>query len=319
MGRYVLARIASSLVILLVTSLVTFSLIRLAPGDPVAIMFGPTDATGLQEGLVGEAAMAQVRARLGLDQPAPIQYAIWLMRVVSLDFGTSFRSRQPVAEELGRRLPSTLLLAGLTFGLEVALAIGLGLLSAVRRGSMADHLIRLLSLAFVAMPAFWLGLLLLYLFAVQVQWVAVGGPATLTQAILPALTLALTRAPRVMRVLRASLLDELSQLYVTLGRAKGLSEPLLLARHALPNALLPSVSLLGLSLGGLVAGSVVVETVFSWPGIGKLVADSIAARDYPIVQGYVLFVTASVVGISLCADLLHAMLDPRIRLGGGAR
>lgn len=318
MRRYVLARLGSSLVVLLVTSLVTFTLIRLAPGDPVAIMFGPTDSTGVREGDVGEDIQAEVRARLGLDQPAPMQYAVWLGRIAILDLGTSFRSRQPVAVELGSRLPTTLLLAVIAFGLEAVLAVGLGVVSALRPGSLADHLIRLVGLACVAMPAFWLGLMLLYIFAVEFQWVRVGGEATLSQAMLPAVTLALVRAPRLTRVLRASLLDELGQLYVWLARAKGLPESVLLVRHALPNALLPSLGLFGLSLGGLVTGSVVIETVFSWPGIGKLVADSIAARDYPVVQGYVLLVTATIVTVSFCADLLHAALDPRIRLGGRA-
>lgn len=318
MGRYVLARLGSSLAVLLVTSLVTFTLIRLAPGDPVAIMFGPTDSTGIREGDVGEDHMAEVRSRLGLDQPAPIQYAVWLSRMAWLDFGTSFRSRQPVAAELGSRLPTTILLAGLAFALEAVLAVGLGVASALRAGSLVDHLIRLVGLTCVAMPAFWLGLILLYVFAVELQWVRVGGEATFSQAVLPAVTLAVVRAPRLTRVLRASLLDELGQLYVWLARAKGLSEAVLLMRHALPNALLPSLGLFGLSLGGLVTGSVVIETVFSWPGIGKLVAESIAARDYPVVQGYVLLVTATIVGVSLCVDLLHAALDPRIRLGGGA-
>lgn len=296
-------------------SLLIFGLLRLAPGDPVDIMFGPTRVSGGQ--ISSPELKDQIRAQLGLNQPLPGQYLAWLGRALRLDFGYSFRSRRPVAQELSSRLPATAMLAGFAFVVQgVLVGVG-GTLAAVRANGWLDHAVRLGAIISVAMPTFWLGLLLLYLFAVQLQWVMVSGEASLRQMILPGLALGLALTPQPLRVLRASLLAELGRLYLVFGRAKGLSEWRLILRHALPNALLPVITLLGMNFGWLLGGAVIAETVFSWPGMGRYLVESIAVRDYPVIQGYGLLVTTIVVITNLLVDLAYTLLDPRVRLNPG--
>ncbi len=313
MGSYLLRRLLSALFSLFLSSLVTFTLLRLAPGDPVDIMYGRFRPGGQ----ISAERLNQVRVELGLDRPWPQQYLAWLSRVSRLDFGTSLRSREPVARELGRLLPATAMLAGLAFLVQAALAVILGIIAAVNANRWPDQAIRLAAVACVAMPTFWLGLLLLYLFAARLRWVAVGGEVSLRQVILPGLVLALFLLPQPLRVLRAGLLAEFSRLYLVFGRAKGLSEWRLLVRHALPNALLPVITLLGMNLGWLLGGSVIVEVIFSWPGLGKYIVESIHLRDYPVIQGYMLLATTLVISINLLVDLAYAVLDPRVRLSPG--
>lgn len=300
---------------LLLASIVSFSILHLAPGDPVDILFGPSAVIDGQH--ISLARRQQLREELGLHHPLFVQYLRWLERMIRLDFGTSFRTRQPVAMEIGRRLPATLLLTILAFMIQVLLACMLGLLSAHWAHRWPDHVLRIIAIVFVAFPGFGLGLGLLYLFGVHLRWISIGSEVSVRQVLLPALTLGIGLAPQTMRVLRASLLTEWNRLYLTLGRAKGLSETTLLLRHALPNALLPTVTLLGLSFSGLLSGSVIIETVFSWPGIGKYVVDSIYVRDFPVIQGYVILITSMVLGVGLFVDLLYTLLDPRIRHGLG--
>lgn len=315
MLRYTLRRLLIAVPVLWAAFTLSFLLIRAAPGDPVDIMFGPAgDAAGSPEAVTKEQKDA-VRQKLGIHQPLPVQYANWLGRVLHGDLGTSFRSRRPVLVELQQRLPATAALAGAAFALKVVIVLAFGVWAAVAAGKLSDHVIRIGALVFVAMPSFWLGLLALWLFAVQLQWVTVAGPATWQRLILPAATLALVTAPTSMRVLRASLLGELGRLHVVFSRAKGLPERLILWRHALRLALLPVVTLLGMSLAYLLTGSVIAETVFSWPGVGKYVMDSISARDYPVIQGYMLFATTVMIVGNLAVDLLYSLLDPRIRIG----
>jgi len=314
---YALRRILITLPVLWAALTLTFVLVRAAPGDPVEIMFGPqADGGAALEAVTKEQKDAR-RRELGIDRPLPEQYVSWLRRIVRGDLGTSFKSRRPVATELQQRLPATAALAGAAFAAELVLVVGLGVWAAAQAGRLADHGIRILALVLIAVPSFWLGLVLLWLFAVQLQWVTVAGPATPQRLILPALTLGLVAAPTIMRVLRASLLAELGKLHVVFARSKGLPERLVLWRHALRLAMLPMVTMLGLSLTGLLTGAVIAETVFSWPGVGKYVTDSIAARDYPVVQGYVLFTTLVMVLGNLAVDLLYGVVDPRVRLGAG--
>jgi len=314
MGMYIIKRLLGSLGVLLGTSILIFVLVRLSPGDPVDIMFGPSQGLDSRE-KVSEETRHRIREELGLNKPFPIQYIHWIGRVVRLDLGCSFRSRQPVAHEILYYLPATVKLACLAFGIEVIMAVSFGVLAAVKAGKALDHATRLGAVLFRAIPGFWFGLLLLYLFAVKLKWVSVGGSVNLRQAILPALTLGLLIAPRAMRVLRASMLAEMNRLYMVFGRAKGITERRLFLRHAFRNALLPVVTLLGMSLSGLLGGSAIIETVFSWPGIGKYLVDSIYARDYPVVQAYVLLTTLIVVTVNLLVDLSYTILDPRVRLG----
>ena len=281
MVAYTVRRLLLTLPVLWAALTLTFVLVRAAPGDPVEIMFGPQAEGGASVEAVSREQKDARRRELGLDRPLPEQYASWLGRVLRGDLGTSFESRRPVAAELRQRLPATATLAVAAFAVELVLVLGLGIWAAAQAGRFVDHGIRILALALIAVPSFWLGLMLLWLVAVQLQWVTVAGPATPRRLVLPALTLGLVAAPTIMRVLRASLLAELGKLHVTFARAKGLPERLVLWRHALRLALLPVVTMLGLSLTGLLAGAVIAETVFSWPGVGKYVTNSIAARDYP--------------------------------------
>lgn len=314
MLRYALRRTLIAVPVLWAAFTLSFLLIRAAPGDPVEIMFGPQmDASGAEA--VTKEQKDQRRRELGIDRPLPAQYAAWFGRVIHGDIGTSFKSRRSVFVELQQRLPATLTLAAAAFTIKVVVVVGLGILAAAKVGSIWDHLVRLLALVLIAMPSFWLGLLLLWLFAVHFQWVTVAGPATPQRVVLPAVTLGLVTAPTVMRVLRASLLAELGRAHVVFSRAKGLPERLILWRHTLRLAMLPAVTLLGISLTYMMTGSVIVESVFSWPGVGKYVMDSIQARDYPVIQGFVLLATAVTVFGNLLVDLAYGLLDPRTRLG----
>jgi len=312
-GRYSLHRLVSMIITLLGTSLVTFMLVRLAPGDPVERIIGLPSESAVGGMRVSEERREALRAELGLDQPLPVQYVIWLGRIVQLDLGTSFRSRQPVAVELANRLPATIALAGSAFCVQCIVAFTFGILAAVKANRWADQVIRFASVAVAACPSFLIGLLLLMLFAVQIPWYTISGPARLDRLTLPAVTLGVISAPTVLRVLRTSLLDEFGRLYIIFGRAKGLPERRVILQHVIPNALLPVITLMGLNLASLLSGAVIIETVFTWPGIGKYAVDSIFALDYPVIQGYVLLTTAMVILTNALVDITYVALDPRLR------
>ncbi len=301
------------MVVLLAASFLIFSLMRMAPGDPVDLMFGPSQGIDSRE-QVSQETRDKIRKKLGLDRPFLIQYGMWLKRVVRLDMGYSFRSQQPVFRELLTYLPATMFLALTAFVIEVVVAVVLGVLSALKAGTITDQAIRIGAVCFRAIPGFWLGLLLIYLFAVKLKWISIGGEISFRQVLIPALTLGIVIAPRAMRVLRANILVEMNQLYMVFGRAKGLKKLRLVYVHALRNALLPTITLFGMSLGGLLSGSAIIEMVFSWPGIGKFLVDAIYARDYPVVQAFVLLATFIVVITNLLVDLSYTILDPRVRL-----
>jgi len=311
---YLGRRLLLALPALLGAVTLAFLLIRAAPGDPVDIMLGPRASGASQAALTAEQ-RAELRRRFGLDQPLPVQYAGWLGRVLRGDLGTSIRSRRPVGDELRQRLPATLALAAGALTVNVLAVLSLGLLSAVAAGRLPDHAVRVLSLGLVAVPPFWLGLLLLWLFAVRLQWVTVAGVAAPARLILPALVLGLSLSPRGIRVLRASLLEVRARAHVQYARAKGLPARDVWLSHTLRLALLPVVTLLSLNLVGLLTGSVVAESVFAWPGVGLYVVDAIFVRDYPVVQGFILVMTVLAVLGSLIADVLYVALDPRVRSG----
>lgn len=316
--RIIMSRLLRVLTTLVGVSLLTFVLVRLAPGDPVALMIGPRDiAVGARA--LSEVQLQALRAELGLDQPLPVQYLRWLGRVLSLDLGTSFRSRQPVSLELARRVPATALLAGGAFLAQAGVAISLGTLAAVWMRRWPDHLTRLLAVVLSATPGFLLALLMLILFGVKLQWFAISGPARLDRLLLPAITLGLLSAPPLMRVVRANLIHELSRPYIVAARARGLTPTRVVIGHALRNGMLPVLTLLGLNLAGLLSGAVIIETVFTWPGIGKYAVESILARDYPVIQGYVLLVTTLVITINALVDLGARLCDPRLRAGGSTQ
>ena len=295
--------------ILLGISLIAFTLTVTAPGDPAQILLH------LQNGgdTPTKAEVEAMREKLGLDDPLPQRYLYWLGQVLRGDLGISYRTGQPVFTEISKRFPATLLLALTSLSIAASLGIPLGILAALHRGSSIDTVSRLLALMGATIPNYLLSLLLIYVFAVVLGWLpsfGYGGPRHL---VLPAIALAMGIMPRLMRLTRASLLEVLSQEYMRTARMKGLPSAHILWHHAMKNAWLPIVTAITLSLGNLLGGAVIVETVFSWNGIGKYVIDAIALRDFPVIQGVTLYVALMVVIVNLLADLCYQWLDPRVQ------
>lgn len=308
LGLWLARRLGAVLLVLWGVSLVAFSLQIICPGDPAELILRSRYETPAPE------KVAQLRQSMGLDRPATEQYLAWLGRVLRLDLGRSYRTGEPVAAQIAARLPATLELALASFALVVLLSTLLGLCAAWRGGRWLDRLLQPLSLGLVSLPSYWLALLLIAAFSLGLGWLPVagfGGPATL---VLPALTLGLGVAAMQGRVLRVKVMEALGQDYLRFALAKGLSRRRIVLRHLLPNALVPMITLWGMSLGSLLGGVVVVETIFAWPGLGRLLVESLLARDLPLVQGVVLLMALAFVLSSLAADLLQRLLDPR--LGG---
>jgi peptide/nickel transport system permease protein len=314
MSSYVLRRLGALVPVWLLITLFAFGLANLAPGDPAELILRrQTGEVPTPE------AVALLRAELGLDDPVPLRYARWLGNALQGDLGTSYRTGSPVAADLSARFRVTLELAVPAFLLALAIAVPVGVIAAVRRNSLVDHTTRLGALVASSMPGYWLGYMLILALAVGWQVFPVAGRGGWRHLALPALTLALGAAASLTRLTRASLLDVLAEDYVRTARAKGSREGRVVWRHALRNGMIPVVTLLGIGFGHLLAGAAIVETVFAWPGLGKHVVDSIYDRDYPTIQGFVLFTGTVFVLLNLAVDLLYARLDPRVRLGGRAR
>ena len=297
-------------------SIAAFAIMHLAPGDPTTAYAHSSLVSGDQA--------ARVRQALGLDQPLPIQYLQWLGGVLRGDWGRSYADGRPVLAVIAERAPATILLMTAALTVAIALAAPLGVLAATRPDSRLDHLLTFGSFFAWAMPLFWLGLMAQFVFAVQLRLVPVaemrstdgGGPAdVLHHLLLPAAVLGLSSVAPWSRYLRSSLLEAIRQPYVTTALAKGGSARRAVLRHALPNALLPIVTLMGLELPALLTGSVVTETVFAWPGMGRLFWESLGARDYPVEMGLLVIAAAAIILGNLAADLVSAAIDPRIRLG----
>ena len=302
-------RLGAVLLVLWGVSLVAFSLQIICPGDPAELILRTRFDTPAPE------KVAQLRERMGLDRPAVEQYLAWLGRVARLDLGRSYRTGEQVSREIAARLPATLQLALASFALVVVLSVLLGLCAVWRRGRWLDRLLQPISLGLVSLPSYWLALLLITLFSLILGWLPVagfGGPATL---VLPALTLGLGVAAMQGRVLRVKALEALGQDYVRFALAKGISRKRIVLRHLLPNALLPMITLWGMSLGSLLGGVVVVETIFAWPGLGRLLVEALLNRDLPLVQGVVLLMALLFIFSSLLADSLQRLLDPRLGAG----
>jgi len=296
------------LVILGVVSIV-FLLIHLVPGDPVEIMLGESASS---------ADRAALHTALGLDQPVAAQYLHYLHGLLHLDLGNSIHQRQPAVDLLLERLPATGLLAAATLCVTVLLAVPLGIVAAIRRNSAWDTAAMSFSLLGVSIPNFWLGPLLILVFSLWLGWFPVSGQGGMAAVVLPALTLGTGLTAVLSRMVRSSMLEVLHEDYLRTARAKGMPPLRVILHHALRNALLPVITLLGLQLGALLAGAVITETVFSWPGIGLLMIESIQTRDYPVVQACVLLISVSYVVVNLLTDLAYAWIDPRIRLGSHA-
>lgn len=296
---------------LVVLSVLAFTLVHAAPGDPAAIALRAAGEEPTAEAVVA------LRAQLGLDRSLPEQYLAWAGRAVRLDFGRSLVSRRPVAETFLERLPATLLLAGAALALTAGAGLVGGLFAAQRPGGWRDRASWCWALLGAALPSYWLGLLLSLLFGVVLGWLPVAGAGEPRHVILPACTLAFSFAALQLRLLRAGLLGALAEPFSLVAEAKGLSRRELLWRHALPRALGVNLQALGLAAGHLLGGAVVAETVFAWPGVGRLVVESVFRRDFPIIQCYVLLIGGLYLAINLLADLLQAWADPTVRSASG--
>jgi peptide/nickel transport system permease protein len=315
MLRYALKRLVQMVPLLLLVSLISFGLIKLVPGDPAIVMGGP-NATPAQ--------IEAIRQNLGLDRPLHTQLWAFYSSLARGDLGRSLLLGQPVAEALIERAPVTLWISFYSLVLTVVIGLVTGIVAAVRHNTIVDQAVSFFALLGVSLPNFWLGLMLIILFSVHLGWLPTGGyvdPMTspsgfLRTATLPAFSLAMLQAGLLTRITRSTMLDVLSQDYVRTARAKGLSEFQVIAKHALANAMIPIITVIGLILSVLLSGSIIVETVFSVPGIGSLLGNAILRRDYPMIQGGLLLVAAALMILNLAVDLLYGYFDPRVRVDG---
>ena len=304
MLHFLIRRILLTIPVVLGVATLVFSLIHLVPGDPVQAMLGES---------ASPADIVELRARLGLDRPLLVQYGAFLKGLTRVDLGASLRTSQPVAAAIAERMPATFELALAAMALAALFAIPLGIIAAVRAGTRVDHAAATLALAGMSMPNFWLGPLLAIVFSVRLGWFPVSGRGTFAHLVLPAATLAAPLAAILARMTRASVLEELRELYVLAARARGVSRFRAVMTHAFRNSLIPIVTVLGLQFGAVLTGAVITETIFAWPGVGRLLIQSIGFRDYPLVQGCILLIAVTYVTMNLLTDLLYGLLDPRIR------
>ncbi len=318
MGRYLIRRIFLMAPTILIVTFLVFLLLFFSPGDPV-LMLVPIDEIAEMT----DEEMDRLRHKLGLDRPIYVQYADWLFHVLQGDLGRSIHMRRPVVDLLAARFPVTLELALLSVLVASVVAIPIGIYTAVKPGSVGDFVGNIVALIGVSAPNFWVALILIVVFAVHLRWLPAGGFARITddpvrhieRMILPVITLSTALMAVTMRLTRSSMLEVLNEDYVRTARSKGLGQRRIVFVHALKNALIPVVTTVGLQIGRILGGTIVIEVIFSFPGMGKLMLDAIFARDFPIVQGSVLLITLAYMGINLVVDLTYAVIDPRIRYG----
>ncbi len=313
MSRFLARRLLLTLPVLFFVSMIVFTLISLIPGDPARIMLGEE---------VNKEALEALRKQMGLDRPLYIRYLFWLGRMARGDFGKSVRDGRPVLDTLLLKLPTTVELAMTSLLVAWTIAIPAGVIAAWKRRSAWDYAATTVALAGISIPNFWLGIMLIYLLAVNLRLLPPSGyiepwidlSRNLRLMVMPSIVLGTALAALVMRLLRSTLIEVLSTDYIRTAHAKGLNDRAVIIKHAMKNALIPVVTIMGLQLGGLLGGAVITETIFAIPGIGRLAVESILTRDYPMVQGVVLFAALAVVVINLLVDMVYAFLDPRIRL-----
>jgi peptide/nickel transport system permease protein/oligopeptide transport system permease protein len=304
MYNYLIKRLLSTVPVLIGISLLLFFMLRMLPGDPAQVLAGQ---------MATPEEIENIRHQLGLDRPVYEQYAVYVSHLVRFDLGRSARTQNPVIDEIWARLPNTLLLAVVAILLACLFGIPAGIISAVRPYSWIDYLVTISALFGMSMPVFWLGLMLVVLFAVILQWLPAGGTGSWQHVILPSVTLAAFVIAFIARMTRSTMLETLSQDFTTTARSKGLAETVVVVKHALKNALIPIITVVGLQFGFLLGGAVLTETVFAWPGLGRLLYDSISARDYPMIQGTILIFGLLYIFVNLVVDLVYAFVDPRIR------
>lgn len=305
MLNYLGSRLFEALLVMLGVTTIVFMLIHVVPGDPVEVMLGESAQLADREAL---------REALGLNLPLSTQWLNYVSGLLQLDLGTSLHSKRPVIEILSERIPATSMLAGTSILIALIIALPLGVLAAVRKGSFWDTGAMAFSILGVAIPNFWMGPLLILVFSLWLGWLPVSGDDQILSLVLPALTLGTALAAILSRMIRSSLLEVLNEDYIRAANARGLSPTTIILKHSLKNAALPVVTILGLQLGALLAGAVITETVFSWPGIGQLTIESIQKRDYPVVQSCVLLISLTYVFVNLLTDLAYVFLDPRVSL-----
>jgi peptide/nickel transport system permease protein len=313
MTRYITRRLFLTIPVLFLVSLIVFTLINMIPGDPALLFIG---------GEAGKEAVEALRKQMGLDRPMAVRYVLWLSRVVRGDLGKSIRDGRPVLDVLLLKLPVTIELAIIALSVAWIIAIPAGVLAAWKRQTPLDYTATTIALAGISIPNFWLGIMLIYLFAVNLRWLPPSGyiepwidpSRNLKLMIMPATVLGTALAALVMRLLRSSMLEVLGTEFIRTAQAKGLSDRIVIVKHALKNAMIPVATVMGLQLGGLLGGAVITETIFAVPCIGLLAVQSILTRDYPMVQGVVLFSAIAIVFVNFTVDVLYSVLDPRIRL-----
>lgn len=314
MTKFLFKRLLQMIPLLAGISVISFLIIHTAPGDPTSLFFNPK---------MTEADILRIRAKFGLDQPLYVQYFKWVWSFLQGDFGVSFLSGRPVADEILDRLPATLVLAVTSLVISFGLAVPIGAISAIKQYSWTDHLVTLGSLFGVSMPVFWFGLMMILVFSVKLGWLPTSGMFTLGEQFsladrikhlaMPALVLGIDGIAGYSRFVRSSMVEVIRQDYVRTARAKGLAERTVIYKHALRNAMIPVVTLFGMSIPMLVSGAVVTETIFAWPGLGRLAITAVSARDYPVLMALTVLSAAAVVIGNFIADLLYALVDPRIR------
>jgi len=304
---YIAQRLVHAIPVLIGISILSFLMLHLIPGDPVSVFAGDKPLTPERA--------AELRHQYGLDRPLVVQYVDYATHALRGDLGTTLRSQRPVLDTILEVLPSTAQLTLSALAIAASLGITLGILAAVAHGTWLDTAVMAVAMLGISTPIFYSSLLLILLFAFTLAWLPATGQGGIERLIMPAIALGLSSSAVLARLVRSSMLDVLRQEYVTTARAKGLAPPLVVLRHALKNALIPAVTMLGLQLGALLGGAVVTETIFSRPGVGRLAVDAILSRDFPVVQGTVLFAASVYVLVNLAVDISYAVIDPRIRYG----
>jgi len=307
MWRFLGTRIATGALTIWVTTILVTLLIHAVPGDPVQIMYAQSQGTTPEQ-------IEEVRRSLGLDRSLPVQYLMFMQRLFQGDLGNTIRGGQPVLDVILERLPNTLVLACAAMLIAIVIGVPIGFLAAYREGSPIDTGLMILAIGGISMPHFWLGLMLLFFFALELGWLPVSGNGPLN-LILPAMTLGLSNAAIFARLTRSSMIDVMQQDFVQTAYAKGLPKSLVLRRHVLRAGLLPVVTMMGLQFAFMMGGAIVVENIFSWNGVGRMAVEAIFQRDYPVIQGFILTFSIVVVVVAISIDALYAVLDPRIRRG----
>lgn len=310
MIAFVTQRLLQGMVVLLGVSFIVFALMHLTPGNPAEVMLSEFGASADD--------LARLQDQLGLDRPWPLQYRDFLINGVQGDLGRSLFTRRPVTEQIQSALPSTMALTGVAIAIALAAGIPLGILSALRHRSWIDSLSMMLSLLGVAMPVFWVALLLILVFSINLRWLPATGDTGWQSMILPATALGLGSAGLIARLVRSSMLEVLRAEYITTSRAKGLREGAVILGHALRNALIPLITIVGLQIGNLLSGAVVIETIFARQGLGSMLIKGIMQKDFPLVQGMILFIAVAYIAINIVIDVLYGVVDPRIRTGAKA-